>query len=174
MSERVIRLHVIATAAHKGKALELDCERETVTIRGARGDKLGTVTWGSLIEQVGSTHDAGRMVDAREQPRISLVFNVRYRTSTGKSLESRAGGIGGGGLFIESTAPLPVGTDLTMEFFLPDRPTERMEAKGTVAWVCPKSDQYTFSQGMGVRFTDISAQTRARIVDFVNEYKRNL
>ncbi len=85
--------------------------------------------------------------------------------------ESRAGGIGGGGLFIESTAPLPVGTKLTVEFVLPDRPAEWLEAKGAVAWVCPKADQYTFSPGMGVRFTDISAEARGRVMDLVKSLK---
>ena len=74
-----------------------------------------------------------------------------------------AGGIGGGGLFIESTAPLPVGTKLAMEFSLPEQPVEWIPAKGVVAWVCPKADQYTFSPGMGVRFSDIAPEARERI-----------
>ncbi|MBD0305197.1 MAG: TIGR02266 family protein [Nitrospiraceae bacterium] len=167
-----MRLPVIATVSHKGKALELDCERETITVRGAKGENLGTMTWSSIIEQARSIQESERIADTRNEPRLSLVLKVRYSTNGGKSLESRAGGIGGGGLFIESTAPLPVGTDLAIEFALPDSPSEWMHAKGTVAWVCPKSDQYTFSPGMGVRFVDIAAESRGRVLQFVNSMKR--
>ncbi|MDP1756554.1 MAG: PilZ domain-containing protein, partial [Pseudohongiella sp.] len=75
--------------------------------------------------------------------------------------------IGGGGLFIESTTPLPVGTKLAMDFSLPEQPSEWIQAKGVVAWVCPKADQYTFSPGMGVRFTDIQPEARDRILAIV-------
>lgn len=167
-----MRLQVITTASHKGKALELDCERETITVRGLKGEKLGTITWATIIEQARLAQEPEQLPDTRDQPRLSLVLKVRYSTSGGKCVESRAGGIGGGGLFIESTAPLRVGTDLTLEFALPDSPSEWMQAKGIVSWVCPKSDQYTFSPGMGVRFIDISMEARRRIVEFVNSIRR--
>ena len=49
--------------------------------------------------------------------------------------------------------------DLEMRNRLKER--DRMEnTKGEIAWVCPKADQYTFSPGMGVRFTDIPQETR--------------
>jgi uncharacterized protein (TIGR02266 family) len=100
-----------------------------------------------------------------------LSIRVKYNTPQGLHMESRAGGIGGGGLFIESDAPLPIGTKLVIEFSLPDSPTEWLSAKGVVAWVCPKADQYTFSPGMGVRFTDIAAETRTRVLNLVNSVR---
>jgi type IV pilus assembly protein PilZ len=166
-----MRLPVITTLGHKGKALELDCERELITIRGPKGEKIGSVTWASIIEQARPLPDPDRWNDLRDEPRLSLVLKVRYTTSGGKTIESRAGGIGGGGLFIESITPLPVGTDITLEFSLPDSPTEWMYAKGTIAWVCPKPDHYTFSPGMGVRFTDIGLEARTRIVELVKSLK---
>jgi Tfp pilus assembly protein PilZ len=54
-----------------------------------------------------------------------------------------------------------------MEFSLPERSSDWLVAKGVVAWVCPKADQYTFSPGMGVRFTEVSNDTRARILELV-------
>ncbi|MGH7232981.1 MAG: TIGR02266 family protein [Nitrospiraceae bacterium] len=167
-----MRLQVIATVSHKGKALELDCERETITVRGIKGEKLGTITWATIIEHARPVQEPERIPEPRIQPRLSLVLKVRYSTAGGKCVESRAGGIGGGGLFIESTTPLRVGTDLDLDFALPDNPTDWMVAKGTVAWVCPTSDQYTFSPGMGVRFTDISTEARGRVLEFVNTMKR--
>jgi len=166
-----MRLPVITTLGHKGKALELDCERELITIRGPKGEKIGSVTWASIIEQARPLPEPDRWNDLRDEPRLSLVLKVRYTTSGGKTIESRAGGIGGGGLFIESITPLPVGTNITLEFSLPDSPTEWMYAKGTIAWVCPKPDHYTFSPGMGVRFTDIGLEARTRIVELVKSLK---
>jgi type IV pilus assembly protein PilZ len=166
-----MRLPVITTLVHKGKALELDCERELITIRGAKGEKLGSVTWASIIEQARPFPDPDRWNELREQPRLSLVLKVRYTTPGGKTVESRAGGIGGGGLFIESISPLPVGTNISLEFALPDRPTDWMHASGIIAWVCPKPDHYTFSPGMGVRFTDIDLEDRARIIELVKSLR---
>lgn len=167
-----MRLPIISTLEHKGKALELDCEHETIIVRGIKGEKLGTVTWASIIEQVHSNQEPDRPAESREQPRLSLVLKVRYSTSGGKCLESRAGGIGGGGLFIETSSPLSVGTEISVEFALPDTPAEWLQAKGIVAWVCPKPDHYTFSPGMGVRFIEISPEARARILALVTSLKQ--
>jgi uncharacterized protein (TIGR02266 family) len=98
---------------------------------------------------------------------VTLTFRVKYTTPEGQQFESRAGGIGGGGLFIESVNPLSVGTKLALEFSLPEQPSEWLPAKGLVAWVCPKADQYTFSPGMGVRFTEINPEIRNRVLEVV-------
>ena len=45
---------------------------------------------------------------------------------------------------------------------------EWLSAKGIVAWVCPKADQYAFSPGMGVRFTEVTSEIRERILELVN------
>jgi type IV pilus assembly protein PilZ len=166
-----MRLPVITTLIHKGKALELDCERELITVRGSKGEKLGSVTWASIIEQARPLPEPDRWKELRDQPRLSLVLKVRYTTAGGKTIESRAGGIGGGGLFIESVSPLPVGTGISLEFALPDQPAEWLQAKGAIAWVCPKPDHYTFSPGMGVQFTDIQLDARARIVELVKSLR---
>jgi len=166
-----MRLPVITTVLHKGKALELDCEHELITVRGSKGEKLGSVTWASIIEQARPLPEPDRWNELRDQPRLSLVLKVRYTTAGGKTIESRAGGIGGGGLFIESVSPLPVGTDISLEFALPDQPTEWLHAKGAIAWVCPKPDHYTFSPGMGVQFTDIKLEARARIIELVKSLR---
>jgi hypothetical protein len=64
-----MRLPVIATVSHKGKAFELDCERETITVRGAKGENLGTMTWSSIIEQARSIQESERIADTRNDPR---------------------------------------------------------------------------------------------------------
>lgn len=166
-----MRLPIIVTIPHKGKALEIDSQREVISLLGPRGERMGTVPWESVIDQILATNEATRTPESRTQPRVSLVAKVRYSIPGGKRLESNAVGIGLGGMFIESSTPQPVGTQLEVEFALPDRPGDWLEVKGTVAWVCPKADQYTLSPGMGIRFAETSANVRERLVELVNSVK---
>ncbi|MDK2744236.1 MAG: TIGR02266 family protein [Nitrospira sp.] len=158
---------VSSSLRHKGKVLELDAAREMVILLGINGEAIGSLSWDFVIDQILAYRKVSVQKEIRSEPRISLAFRVRYNTPEGPRFESRAGGIGGGGLFIESQAPLPIGTKLAMEFSLPEKSEEWLLAKGTVAWVCPKADQYTFSPGMGVRFTEIAEDVRDRIHEIV-------
>jgi len=162
-----VKYPVSSSLRHRGKVLELDAAREMVTLLGINGESIGSLSWDFVIDQLLAYRKLPVQKEVRSEPRISLVFRVRYNTPEGQRFESRAGGIGGGGLFIESLAPLPVGTKLAMEFSLPEKPTEWLPAKGIVAWVCPKADQYTFSPGMGVRFTEVNPEIRDRILELV-------
>lgn len=168
-----ITLPVMTTEAHQGKTLEVDRENETISLIGSSGETLGTVTWASLIEHICASQAQEALRETRQHPRASLLSKVRYRTATGGAqTESRATGVGGGGLFIESTSPLAVGSEIELEFTLPDRSGDWFKARGSVAWVCPKPDQYTFAAGMGIRFSTIAEETRTRIMAFVNSLSR--
>lgn len=92
------------------------------------------------------------------------VVIVRYTTADGERVNGQAYRIGADGLFIESSNPLPIRTKIIVQFALPDSPLEWLEAKGVVAWICPKADQYEFSQGMGVKFLELSPTVRKRIL----------
>jgi uncharacterized protein (TIGR02266 family) len=162
-----VKYPVSSSLRHKGKVLELDVAREMVILLGINGEAIGSLSWDFVIDQILAYRKVSVQKEIRSEPRISLAFRVRYNTPEGPRFESRAGGIGGGGLFIESQAPLPIGTKLAMEFSLPEKSEEWLLAKGTVAWVCPKADQYTFSPGMGVRFTEIAEDVRDRIHEIV-------
>jgi type IV pilus assembly protein PilZ len=171
-----MRIPIILTTAHRGKALEVDSLREVITLVGPRGERIGTVTWQSIIEQILSASEGirppeTRSQDTRSDPRVSMLVKVRYGIPGGKRLESRAVGIGLGGMFIESASPLAVGTAVELQFALPDRPEEWLEVTGTVAWVCPKADQYTLSPGMGVRFGEVPTEVRVRLMEVVNSVK---
>ncbi|MGQ0811432.1 MAG: TIGR02266 family protein [Nitrospiraceae bacterium] len=166
-----MKLPVSASNKHKGKSLDLDPSRETITLLGISGDPLGSLSWDFIIDQILAYRKPSAPKDFRTEPRVTLAVKVKYHTAEGTTFESRAGGIGGGGLFIESEAPLPVGTKLAVEFVLPAAPLEWLSARGVVAWVCPKADQYTCSTGMGIRFTDIANDTRNRVLDVVRSLK---
>ena len=158
---------VTASLRHRGKALEIDAAQEVVRLLGLNGEPIGSLPWDFVIDQLLAYRKPPVLKEIRTEPRVILSFGIRYTTVEGRQFESRAGGIGGGGLFIESQAPLPVGTKLSMEFSLPERPSEWLSARGVVAWVCPKADQYTFSPGMGVRFTEIAPEVRERVLAVV-------
>ena len=166
-----MKFPISSSQRHKGKTLDLDAAREVVTLLGVNGEPLGSLSWDFVIDQILAYRTPHISRDSRSEPRVSLSVGVKYNTPEGNQFDGRANGIGGGGLFIESLEPLPVGTKLAIQFALPDSPSEWLRAKGEVAWVCPKADQYTFSPGMGVRFTDISPETRNHILDLVKSLK---
>ena len=168
-----MKLPVVITKSHQGKSLEFDAKRETIALLDERGESLGMVSWGAVIDYISFSQHQNRPADARRQPRVSLTARVRYVTPSGAQMESHATGVGGGGLFIESADPLPIGTELTVRFALPDRPAEWLEVRGRVAWVCPKPDQYTFFPGMSVRFTAIAPDMKAQLLDFVGSLKKS-
>lgn len=168
-----VKYPVSSSLRHRGKALELDSSREMVTLIGITGEPIGSMPWDFVIDQILAYRKPPAPKETRTEPRVSLSFRVKYKTPEGNQFDSRAGGIGGGGLFIESTTPLPVGTKIAMEFSLSEQPPEWIPAKGVVAWVCPKADQYTFSPGMGIRFCDMAQELRERILRIVASIESN-
>jgi uncharacterized protein (TIGR02266 family) len=166
-----VKFPVVSSNRHKGKTIEVDAAKEIITLVGINGEPMGSLAWDFLVDQILTYRKPPQSREARSEPRISLSIRVKYNTPEGTQFESRAGGIGGGGLFIESATPLAVGTKLTMEFTLPENPSEWLSARGVIAWVCPKADQYTFSPGMGVRFIDIAPEARNRVLSLVHSVK---
>ena len=96
---------VVSSLRHKGKTIELDATREIITLIGINGEAMGNLSWDFVIDQILAYRKPPVSREARTEPRVSLAFRVKYRTPEGQQFESRAGGIGGGGLFIESQSP---------------------------------------------------------------------
>ena len=119
-----VKFSVLSSNRHKGKTLEVDPAKETITLVGLDGEPIGSLAWDFLVDQILTYRKPQQPREARSEPRISLSIRVKYTTPEGTQFESRAGGIGGGGLFIESFSPLPVGTKIAMEFTLPESPGE--------------------------------------------------
>lgn len=168
-----MHLQVISTVEHQGKSLTVDIELERIVVHDASGTVLGALPWGAIIERVLSGDDDTRFAHCRVHSRAPLAVKVRYTTPEGKQYDSLTGGIGGGGLFIESGTPLAPGTELTVEFALPDRPWEKLKAKAKVAWTRNKPERYLLFPGMGVQFTDIDDKAQSLLVDLVEALNRN-
>ena len=162
-----MRLPVTASDNHQGKVLDVDTDQETITVWDINGELLGTVSWDSIIDWVRSSGEVDGARHVRAHPRAPLAVKVHYKTPEGKQFDGLTGGIGGGGLFIESSMPLPVGSELSVEFSLPDRPYEHIRAKGKVCWVRSKPDRFTLYPGMGIQFTDIDQKAREHLMELV-------
>ncbi len=168
-----MKLPVISTAGHQGKSLVIDVEQETINVHDASGQLLGNIPWGVIIERVLASDDDARYAHCRAQPRAPLAVKVRYTTPEGKQFDTLTGGVGGGGLFIESSTPLAPGTEISVEFALPDRPWEKLKVKAKVAWARNKPERYLLFPGMGVQFMDIDEKARSLLVELVEALNRS-
>ena len=168
-----MKVSVVTTEGHEGKILEMNSEQEVVMLHSAIGEPLGALSWGAVIEQILASDDDVRFAHARSHPRAPLAVKVRYTTPEGKQFDSLTGGIGAGGLFIESSAPLAPGTELSVEFALPDRPWEKHKAKAKVAWTRNKPEQHLLFPGMSVQFTNIDEKARKELVELVDALNRS-
>lgn len=168
-----MKFSVAVTQAHAGKTLDVDTHEELISLYGPKGNLLGTVSWEELIDRILASDEDTRFAHARAHPRAPLAVKVRYTTPDGKQFDSLTGGIGGGGLFIESSTPLAPGTELAVEFALPDRPWEKHKAKAKVAWTRNKPERFLLFPGMGVQFTEIDDTVRKEVVDLVTALNRS-
>ena len=168
-----MKFPVTSTAIHQGKTLIIDPDRETIDVLDASGQLLGDVPWGTVIEQVLDNSSQDRFAHCRAYPRAPLAVKVHCTTPDGTTFDGLTGGIGGGGFFIESSAPLNSGTELSLEFSLPDRPWEKLKAKAKVAWVRSKPERYLLFPGMGVQFMDIDKKTQDLLINLVEALNRS-
>ncbi|MEW6246861.1 MAG: PilZ domain-containing protein [Nitrospirota bacterium] len=162
-----MKLQGSASDAHAGKILALDIEQELISVLSAQGEPLRTVPWSALIRWLDSAASERHGTQTRLHPRTSLALRVTYATEGGRSFEGMTSGIGGGGLFIETVAPLPTGTALTVGFALPDRPWVRLTASGKVAWIRRKPERHVLLPGMGIQFIEIAPSTLDRLIGFI-------
>lgn len=69
-----------------------------------------------------------------------------------------------GGAFIACADPLPIGTELYIELYLP-RTEEPLELSAEVRWLIPPGDEPD-DVGMGVEFLDVSVDAQLRLNDY--------
>ena len=98
-----------------------------------------------------------RRIDPRydRQLEIEVLFEGKKQTSQTRNISL-------GGLYLESAAPLPIGTTVQLRFQLPTQP-EPVEVAGDVRWVVKKDGAHN---GIGIRFQGL----RARDVWALNQF----
>ncbi len=108
-------------------------------------------------------------VERRTHPRIDVTWAVDC--SDGENfLYSYITNISALGIFVSTRAPLPRGTPVTLRFVARETPDEHpFELAGEVAWINPlRPEGENLNPGFGVRFTDLDADTRERLVSLVH------
>ena len=99
--------------------------------------------------------------DRRSSPRASVEVDLGVYSES-NFFTGLTRDISDGGLFVATHVPLPVGTELTVKFTLPG--CDEVSAKGVVAWM---RDPQEGAPGMGVRFTEITAEAEALVHRFI-------
>lgn len=164
----MLNLPVKVSTRHNGKLLQLDSAAETLEVIGPADEPLGTVSWDAVIDFIHNSSKTSRpQRPPRNYSRSPLAAILRYTTPGSKHSAGVTCEIGGGGIFIETSSPPPIGTTLTLELALPDDPANPISAHGQVAWVRAEEQRHVLYPGMGVQFTEISGEHRARIVKMV-------
>ena len=81
-----MKLPIKISSRHRGKALGLDKEAETMTLLGPTGKPLGAVSWEAVIDLIqGSVKEVRSPQAIRNYPRGRLAAKVRYVTPSNRS-----------------------------------------------------------------------------------------
>lgn len=162
------KLLVSFTKRHRGKAIELDASQDTMRVLGPRGEELAVVNsevaLDHLLDYARGTSgpalpEAARpLADVSPQPKP---FHVTARGNDGREYEGLCRVVGRSGVFLELTRAPAVGTQLDMAVVSTVDSARLLRTKGTVAWICPHSDEFGFAPGVGVTYTGHSPESVA-------------
>lgn len=103
----------------------------------------------------------------RLHERAPVAIEVEYRTA-GAFLVAYSSNLSKGGLFLETDQPLPIGTELTLNFAIPG--TGTIEVVGLVVWV-RATDQDGKPAGMGVEFEHLDSRHGEVIDEIVSSFQ---
>src|SRR5262249_52551112 len=106
-----------------------------------------------------SERDDGEQRDARDEKRVYPRCDVRLHVeceTTGVLISTQATNIAAGGLFVRTSHPFPLGSEITLVLGLPE-PFATIRARGTVIWAYDASKKGARAlPGMGIRFVEMS------------------
>ncbi|MFO8057898.1 MAG: TIGR02266 family protein [bacterium] len=106
-----------------------------------------------------------KTTEKRKYPRVPISVRVVNITS-GNFSYYLATNISRGGMFLKSAEPLAEGTDLTLQFELPDQ-EKKIQLKARVLRNQKSAPGFPHPSGMGVKFTELEDQDKAAIQKFV-------
>jgi uncharacterized protein (TIGR02266 family) len=152
----------VVMVTHGGR----DSDLETCRAAGCDDILFKPINRHDLLE---TAHRFLQLAD-RAAPRIPAKLTVRYGQGMQRKLSDYSVNISTGGLFLETESPLPVDSNLQLEFPLPGR-TEPVICQARVAWInapnCPGRLQ--LPSGMGMQFLDLSLDDLQSIRDFIKQ-----
>lgn len=109
----------------------------------------------------------------RSYPRVRARISVKIRTEDGRTSSTETiRNISLGGVFIAMESPLGFGTEVDLEFLLPQG-SDVMHCRGFVVWSTEGSKaQEEPVAGVGVRLMDIGINDMRLLAEFVEEQIR--
>lgn len=103
--------------------------------------------------------------DRRAAQRVEVTWSVDCETAD-TFLYASISNISELGIFVRTTSPLRVGSELTLRFAAPGQPPFTL--RGVVQWINPvRPGPDNPNPGMGVRFLDLGCVDRERLVDVI-------
>ncbi len=104
--------------------------------------------------------------EKRRHPRIKLITKVTHMAGDFfHYYYSRDLSIGG--IFLETQEPFPIGTEVKLEFPLPEV-AERLSVKGAVVRIVERAEDAPGPYpGMGIEFVGLSEEAQAMLADFI-------
>src|SRR5437667_10353495 len=99
------------------------------------------------------------MDDRRQHQRVPVALKVAYR-SKGDLQNHLVTDLSPGGLFVRTSKPLPIGTEVDLEVTIEDQEPP-MHVRGKVIWLRQKQGP----EGMGIQFTGVMGPVLAELVE---------
>lgn len=102
---------------------------------------------------------------------IPIYYRLGHRLSDkgeGELYSGRIENISGAGVFVRTINILPPGSEVVLEIAL-DRLRKLRSLKGRVLWLADEDLQPDLYPGMGVEFTELSAQAQEEIIEFIEK-----
>ncbi len=109
-------------------------------------------------------------VHERKEPRYAVHVKVMFSEQQDQILTDYTVNLNAGGLFLASPEPVPVGTELFVEFSLSEE-EQVVRCQARVAWVndATNPQKRDLPVGMGLEFVDISNDERAMVEDYIEQ-----
>jgi len=165
-----MRWTVQQSERYQGHFLEFDQVQEQVRLLDPNGTVLRSCSWEELIDRALVAQEIAptRLFPEKRgfaRTPVTLWVKVAGKKQK-KDVESITCNLSGGGLYVETNEPLPLGSPVTMEFNLPKGgPT--IYARGEVAWSGRTMVRRVCLPGMGIELTEITEEDRIRLLEFV-------
>lgn len=165
--QRVLKVSLKKSKRYQGYRIGIDTEDESLTVENPEGKQITRLVLEDLLDRLGATAHEFK----RQYPRLDLGLHVKYYDPDGHLCDGIASTVGGGGLFVEQLHPLNVGTEISLELYLPAS-RNVIPTKAEVVWVRRGFLQKVSYPGMGLKFIAISDRDRAELTHFVNKFNQ--
>ena len=115
--------------------------------------------------------DTSTGIERRAAPRAVVQTEIRiFYPDLRRLADAICRDISVGGMFVESRAPLAVGTEIRFDLHFPTRKPQVVRGEGVVAWSRPNDDEQNRPGGFGVKFVRLDPRFRGLIFRVVDRF----